>query len=141
MYRHPVIDVKATLFDGSYHDVDSSEMAFKVAASMALREAAVKCNPVLLEPVMKVEIVVPLEYQGDAMGDVSSRRGRIEDTRSRGNSIVIDSYVPLAEMFGYATDLRSFTQGRGNYTMVFYRYEEAPKNVTEAVIKKNAVNN
>ena len=138
---YPVIDVKATLFDGSYHDVDSSEMAFKVAASMALREAAVKCKPVLLEPVMKVEVVVPVEYQGDAMGDVSSRRGRIEDTRSRGNSIVIDAYVPLAEMFGYATDLRSFTQGRGNYTMVFYRYEEAPKNVTEAVIKKNAVNN
>ena len=137
----PVIDVKATLFDGSYHDVDSSEMAFKVAASMALREAAVKCKPVLLEPIMKVEVVVPTEYQGDAMGDINSRRGRIEGFEARGNSQVIDAYVPLAEMFGYATDLRSFTQGRGNYTMTFYRYEEAPKSVTDAVIKKNAVNN
>ena len=137
----PVIDVKATLFDGSYHDVDSSEMAFKVAASMALREAAVKCKPVLLEPIMKVEVVVPTEYQGDTMGDINSRRGRIEGFEARGNSQVIDAYVPLAEMFGYATDLRSFTQGRGNYTMTFYRYEEAPKSVTEAVIKKNAVNN
>ena len=137
----PVIDVKATLFDGSYHDVDSSEMAFKVAASMALREAAVKCKPVLLEPIMKVEVVVPTEYQGDTMGDINSRRGRIEGFEARGNSQVIDAYVPLAEMFGYATDLRSFTQGRGNYTMTFYRYEEAPRSVTEAVIKKNAVNN
>ncbi len=137
----PVIDVKATLFDGSYHDVDSSEMAFKVAASMALREAANKCKPVLLEPVMKVEVVVPSEYQGDAMGDINSRRGRIEGFEARGNSQVIDAYVPLAEMFGYATDLRSFTQGRGNYTMTFFRYEEAPKSVTETVIKKNAVNN
>jgi elongation factor G len=137
----PVIDVKATLFDGSYHDVDSSEMAFKVAASMALREAAVKCKPVLLEPIMKVEVVVPSEYQGDAMGDINSRRGRIEGFEARGSSQVIDAYVPLAEMFGYATDLRSFTQGRGNYTMTFFRYEEAPKSVTEAVIKKNAVNN
>ena len=137
----PVIDVKATLFDGSYHDVDSSEMAFKVAASMALREAAVKCKPVLLEPIMKVEVVVPTEYQGDTMGDINSRRGRIEGFEARGNSQVIDAYVPLAEMFGYATDLRSFTQGRGNYTMTFFRYEEAPKSVTEAVIKKNAVNN
>ena len=137
----PVIDVKATLFDGSYHDVDSSEMAFKVAASMALREAAVKCKPVLLEPIMKVEVVVPTEYQGDTMGDINSRRGRIEGFEARGNSQVIDAYVPLAEMFGYATDLRSFTQGRGNYTMTFYRYEEAPKSVTETVIKKNAVNN
>ena len=137
----PVIDVKATLFDGSYHDVDSSEMAFKVAASMALREAAVKCKPALLEPIMKVEVVVPSEYQGDAMGDINSRRGRIEGFEARGNSQVIDAYVPLAEMFGYATDLRSFTQGRGNYTMTFFRYEEAPKSVTDAVIKKNAVNN
>ena len=137
----PVIDVKATLFDGSYHDVDSSEMAFKVAASMALREAAVKCKPVLLEPIMKVEVVVPTEYQGDTMGDINSRRGRIEGFEARGNSQVIDAYVPLAEMFGYATDLRSFTQGRGNYTMTFYRYEEAPRSVTESVIKKNAVNN
>ena len=137
----PVIDVKATLFDGSYHDVDSSEMAFKVAASMALREAAVKCKPVLLEPIMKVEVVVPTEYQGDTMGDINSRRGRIEGFEARGNSQVIDAYVPLAEMFGYATDLRSFTQGRGNYTMTFFRYEEAPKSVTETVIKKNAVNN
>ncbi len=138
---YPVIDVKATLFDGSYHDVDSSEMAFKIAASMALREAANKCKPVLLEPIIKVEVVVPMEYQGDAMGDINSRRGRIEGFEARGNLQVIDGYVPLSEMFGYATDLRSFTQGRGNYTMTFYRYEEAPKYVTEQIIKKNASNN
>ena len=134
---YPLIDIKATLFDGSYHDVDSSEMAFKLAASFALREAAVKCNPVLLEPIMKVEIVVPVEYQGDAMGDVSSRRGRIEGFESRGNQQIIDAFVPLSEMFGYATDLRSFTQGRGNYSMKMYRYEEAPKFITEKIIKSN----
>ncbi len=137
---YPMIDVKATLFDGSYHEVDSSEMAFKLAASFALREAAKKCEPVLLEPIMKVEVVVPMEYQGDAMGDISSRRGRIEGFTSRGNSQVIDAYVPLSEMFGYATDLRSFTQGRGNYAMTMYRYEEAPKSITEKIIKKNTNN-
>jgi len=137
---YPLIDVKATLFDGSYHDVDSSEMAFKLAASFALRQAAEKCDPVLLEPIMKVEVVVPQEYQGDAMGDISSRRGRIEGFEPRGNQQVITSYVPLSEMFGYATDLRSFTQGRGNYTMTMHRYEEAPKFITEKIVKNNANN-
>ena len=134
----PVIDVKATLFDGSYHDVDSSEMAFKVAASMALREAANKCKPVLLEPVMKVEVVVPSEYQGDAMGDINSRRGRIEGFEARGNLQVIDGYVPLSEMFGYATDLRSNTQGRGTFQMEKDHYEEVPKSIAEEIIKKNS---
>lgn len=134
---YPLIDFKATLFDGSYHDVDSSEMAYKIAASMALKEAAKKCKPVLLEPVMAVEIVVPSEYMGDVMGDISSRRGRIEGQEERGNAISINCMVPLAEMFGYATALRSNTQGRGNYTMQFDHYEETPKSITEEIIKKN----
>lgn len=133
---YPVIDVKATLFDGSYHDVDSNEMAFKVAASMALREAKQKCKPVLLEPLMKVDIVVPEEYMGDVMGDVTSRRGRVDGMEARGNSQVIRSFVPLAEMFGYATTLRSNTQGRGTYSMFFDHYEEVPKSVSEDVIKQ-----
>ncbi len=135
---YPLIDVKATLFDGSYHDVDSSEMAFKVAASMALRAAKNKCNPVLLEPVMRVEITVPEEYMGDIMGDVTSRRGRIEGMEARGNAQVVRAFVPLSEMFGYATALRSNTQGRGTYTMVFDHYEEVPKSIAEEIIKKNA---
>ncbi|GFZ79841.1 elongation factor G [Compostibacillus humi] len=135
---YPLIDVKATLFDGSYHDVDSSEMAFKVAASMALRAAKSKCNPVLLEPVMRVEITVPEEYMGDIMGDVTSRRGRIEGMEARGNAQVVRAFVPLSEMFGYATALRSNTQGRGTYTMVFDHYEEVPKSIAEEIIKKNA---
>ncbi|MDR1781612.1 MAG: elongation factor G [Bacilli bacterium] len=134
---YPLIDFKATLFDGSYHDVDSSEMAYKIAASMALKEAAKKCKPVLLEPVMAVEITVPSEYMGDVMGDISSRRGRIEGQEERGNAISIHCMVPLAEMFGYATALRSNTQGRGNYTMQFDHYEETPKSITEEIIKKN----
>jgi len=134
---YPVIDVKATLFDGSYHDVDSSEMAYKIAASMALKEAAKRCKAVLLEPIMSVEITVPSEYMGDVMGDISSRRGRIEGQEERGNAIVIQSMVPLAEMFGYATSLRSNTQGRGNYSMTFDHYEQTPKNITEEIIKKN----
>lgn len=135
---YPLIDVKATLYDGSYHDVDSSETAFKVAASMALKAAKNKCNPVLLEPMMKVEIVMPEEYMGDIMGDVTSRRGRVEGMEARGNAQVVKAFVPLSEMFGYATALRSNTQGRGTYTMVFDHYEEVPKNIAEEIIKKNA---
>lgn len=134
---YPLIDFKATLFDGSYHDVDSSEMAYKIAASMALKEATKKCKPVLLEPIMGVEITVPSEYMGDVMGDISSRRGRIEGQSERGNAIIISCMVPLAEMFGYATSLRSNTQGRGTYTMQFDHYEETPKSITEEIIKKN----
>ena len=134
---YPVIDVKATLFDGSYHDVDSSEMAFKVAASMALKASINKCKPVILEPIELVEITVPSEYLGDVMGDVSSRRGTVDGMEQRGNAQVIRAYIPLAEMFGYATDLRSFTQGRGVYSMVFDHYEAVPKNISEAIIKKN----
>ena len=138
---YPMIDVKATLFDGSYHDVDSSEMAFKIAASMALKEAKNKCKPVLLEPIMKVQVVVPDEYLGNVMGDITSRRGRPLGQESRGNALAIDAMVPLSEMFGYATSLRSNTQGRGNFTMVFDHYEETPRNIAEAIVKKNGSNN
>ena len=133
----PMIDVKATLFDGSYHDVDSSEQAYKIAASMALREAAKKCNPVLLEPVMLVEVTAPAEYLGSVMGDVSSRRGQITDQEERGNAVIVRAMIPLAEMFGYVTDLRSFTQGRGNYSMKFDHYSEVPKSVSEQIIKES----
>ena len=133
----PMVDVKATLFDGSYHDVDSSEMAFKVAASLALKEAKKKCNPILLEPIMKVQVVVPDEYLGNVMGDITSRRGRPMGQESRGNALAIDAMVPLSEMFGYATSLRSNTQGRGNFTMVFDHYEEVPRNISEEIIKKS----
>jgi len=134
---YELIDVKAKLFDGSYHDVDSSEMAFKVAASLALKEAAKKCNPVILEPIMKVEVVMPEEYLGDVMGDITSRRGRVEGMEARGNAQVVSASVPLSEMFGYATSLRSSTQGRGTYSMVFDHYEEVPKSISEEIIKKN----
>ncbi|MBG9699351.1 MULTISPECIES: elongation factor G [Bacillus amyloliquefaciens group] len=133
----PLIDIKAKLFDGSYHDVDSNEMAFKVAASMALKNAVSKCNPVLLEPIMKVEVVIPEEYMGDIMGDVTSRRGRVEGMEARGNAQVVRAMVPLAEMFGYATALRSNTQGRGTFTMFMDHYEEVPKSIAEEIIKKN----
>jgi len=136
----PVMDVKATLFDGSYHDVDSSEMAFKVAASLALKAAKSKCNPVILEPIMSVEIVVPDEYLGTVMGDVTSRRGRPLGQTSRGNALTISAMVPLSEMFGYVTSLRSNTQGRGTFTMTFDHYEEVPKNIAEDIIKKNGGN-
>ncbi|MFV0394775.1 MAG: elongation factor G [Coprobacillaceae bacterium] len=138
---YPVLDVKATLFDGSYHDVDSSEMAYKIAASMALKAAGKKCDPVILEPIMAVEVTAPSEYLGSVMGDVSSRRGMIEGQEERGNAITVQASVPLSEMFGYATDLRSFTQGRGNYTMIFDRYEAVPKSIREEIIKKNGGNN
>ena len=136
-----MVDVKATLFDGSYHDVDSSEMAYKIAASMALKEAKNKCKPVLLEPIMKVQIVVPDEYLGTVMGDVTSRRGRPLGQESRGNALAINALVPLSEMFGYATSLRSNTQGRGTFIMEFDHYEEVPKNIAEEIIKKNVGNN
>src|SRR5690625_2901074 len=135
---YPLIDIKASLYDGSYHDVDSSEMAFKIAASMALKAAKNKCNPVLLEPMMKVEIVIPEEYMGDIMGDVTSRRGRVDGMEARGNAQLVRAYVPLAEMFGYATALRSNTQGRGTYTMVFDHYAEVPKAISEEIIQQNA---
>ena len=133
----PMIDVKATLYDGSYHEVDSSEMAFKVAASLALKDAKNKCKAVLLEPIMKVQVIVPDEYLGNVMGDITSRRGRPLGQESRGNALAIDAMVPLSEMFGYVTALRSNTQGRGQFTMVFDHYEEVPKNIAEEVIKKN----
>lgn len=134
---YPMIDVKATLFDGSYHDVDSNEMAFKVAASLALKEAKKNCNPVLLEPIMKVDITVPDEYMGNVMGDITSRRGRPMGQESVGNALKISAYVPLSEMFGYATSLRSNTQGRGTFIMFFDHYEEVPKSISEDIIKKN----
>ncbi|WP_418791417.1 elongation factor G [Phosphitispora sp. TUW77] len=133
---YPAIDIRATLYDGSYHDVDSSEMAFKIAGSMAFKSGAAKAKPVILEPVMRVEVVVPEEYMGDVMGDINSRRGKIEGMEPRGNSQVIRGFVPLSEMFGYATDLRSKTQGRGVYTMQMSHYEEVPKNIAEAIIAK-----
>ncbi|MYL65889.1 elongation factor G [Bacillus hwajinpoensis] len=133
---YPLIDVKARLVDGSYHDVDSNEMAFKIAASMALKKAKTVCDPALLEPMMKVEVVVPEEYMGDIMGDVTSRRGRVEGMTARGNAQVINAFVPLSEMFGYATTLRSRTQGRGTYTMTFDHYEQVPKSISEEIIKK-----
>ena len=133
---YPLIDVKARLVDGSYHDVDSNEMAFKIAASMALKKAKTVCDPALLEPMMKVEVVVPEEYMGDIMGDVTSRRGRVEGMTARGNAQVINAFVPLSEMFGYATTLRSRTQGRGTYTMSFDHYEQVPKSISEEIIKK-----
>ena len=130
----PMVDIKVVVFDGSYHDVDSSEMAFKIAGSMGFKEGAKKANPVLLEPYTKVEVVVPEEYMGDVIGDLNSRRGRVEGMEMRSGAEHINAFVPLAEMFGYATDLRSKTQGRGVYTMTFDHYEEVPKNVAEKVI-------
>ncbi|MDR4888453.1 elongation factor G [Fredinandcohnia sp. QZ13] len=134
---YPLVDIKAKLYDGSYHDVDSSEMAFKIAASMALKNAASKCQPVILEPVMRVEVVIPEEYMGDIMGGITSRRGRVEGMEARGNAQVVRAMVPLSEMFGYATSLRSNTQGRGVFTMHFDHYEEVPKSISEEIIKKN----
>ncbi|WP_066366336.1 elongation factor G [Neobacillus fumarioli] len=134
---YPMVDIKAKLFDGSYHDVDSSEMAFKIAASLALKAAAAKCQPVLLEPVMRVEVVIPEEYLGDIMGQITARRGRVEGMEARGNAQVVRAMVPLSEMFGYATALRSSTQGRGVFTMHFDHYEEVPKSISDEIIKKN----
>ncbi|UVI29819.1 elongation factor G [Paenibacillus spongiae] len=133
----PLVDIKATIFDGSYHDVDSNEMAFKIAGSMALKAAKDKCNPVLLEPIMKVEVSVPEEYMGDVMGMLSSRRGRIEGSDSRHGALIIRAKVPLAEMFGYSTTLRSGTQGRGVFSMELSHYEEVPKSISEDIISKS----
>jgi elongation factor G len=133
---YPMVDVKVVVYDGSYHDVDSSEMAFKIAGSMGFKAGAAKADPALLEPYMKVEVVVPEEYMGDVIGDLNSRRGRIEGMEARAGAQAIRSFVPLAEMFGYATDLRSKTQGRGNYSMEFDHYEEVPKNIAEAIVAK-----
>jgi len=132
----PMVDIKVTVYDGSYHDVDSSEMAFKIAGSMGFKAGAHKADPVLLEPYMKVEVIVPEEYMGDVIGDINSRRGRIEGMESRAGAQVIRSFVPLSDMFGYSTDLRSKTQGRGNYSMEFDHYEEVPKNIAEAIVAK-----
>ena len=137
VFGYPVVDIKATLFDGSYHDVDSSEMAYKIAASMALKEAAKKCKPVLLEPIMTVDVTAPAEYLGSVMGDITKRRGQIRDQEEIGNAVKVKSFVPLSEMFGYSTDLRSFTQGRGNYVMQMDHYSEVPKSIAEKISKKN----
>ena len=134
---YPLVDIKAKLYDGSYHDVDSNETAFRVAASMALKAAAKKANPVILEPMMKVTITVPEDYLGDIMGHVTARRGRVEGMEAHGNSQIVNAIVPLAEMFGYATTLRSATQGRGTFMMVFDHYEDVPKSIQEEIIKKN----
>ncbi|MRG29004.1 MULTISPECIES: elongation factor G [Laceyella] len=134
----PLVDVRATIVDGSYHDVDSSEMAFKIAGSMALKAAKSKCNPVLLEPMMKVEVTVPEDYMGDVMGDINSRRGRVEGMEARGGAQVIRAMVPLAEMFGYVSNLRSRTQGRGVFSMVFDHYEEVPRNIADEIVKKRS---
>ena len=133
---YPVVDMNVTLYDGSYHDVDSSEVAFKIAGSMGLQSGVKKANPILLEPIMKIEVVTPEEFLGDVMGDINSKRGRVEDTTERGNAKVIQSFVPLAEMFGYTTSLRSMTQGRASSTMELDHYEEVPANVAEAIIAK-----
>jgi elongation factor G len=132
---YPMVDVRATLVDGKYHDTDSSEVAFKVAGSVALKEAAKRASPVLLEPVMAVEVVTPQEFVGDVIGDLSRRRGHVEAQEPRGNAMAVQASVPLAEMFGYATDLRSTTQGRATYTMQFDRYEEVPTNIAEEIVE------
>ena len=132
----PVLGVHANVYDGSYHEVDSSEMAFKIAGSMAFKDAMQKGNPVLLEPIMKVEVTTPEDYMGDVIGDINSRRGRIESFEDVNGSKLITGYVPLAEMFGYATDLRSKTQGRGSYSMFFHCNEPVPKSVQEKVLKE-----
>jgi elongation factor G len=133
---YPMSDLKVTLYDGSFHEVDSSEMAFKIAGSLAVKEAAKKAKPVLLEPIMAVEVVVPDEYMGDVIGDLNSRRGRIEGMELRGTTQIIKASVPLSEMFGYATELRSRTQGRGSFTMHFGRYEEVPGGLAEEIVSK-----
>jgi elongation factor G len=133
---YPLVDVRAVLTFGSYHDVDSSEMAFKIAGSMALKEAARRAKPVLLEPIMRVEVVTPDDYMGDVIGDLSSRRGKVEGMEQRGNAQVVRAQVPLAEMFGYATDLRSRTQGRATYTMQFDSYQQVPESIAQEIIAR-----
>ncbi|MGH3849182.1 MAG: elongation factor G, partial [Pseudonocardiaceae bacterium] len=133
---YPTVDVRVTLIHGSYHDVDSSEMAFKIAGSLAVKKAARQAAPVLLEPIMAVEVVTPDDYMGDVIGDLSSRRGRIEGMDQRGSSQVIRAQVPLAEMFGYATDVRSRTQGRATYTMQFHSYQEVPESISREIVAR-----
>ena len=133
---YPTVDVRATLTDGKYHDVDSSEMAFKIAGVAGFKEAARKAKPILLEPIMSVEVVTPEDYMGDVMGDLSSRRGKLGGMEQRGNTQVIRAHVPLSEMFGYATDLRSRTQGRATYTMQFDSYQQMPGNVQEEIVAR-----
>jgi len=128
-----VVDVEVDLYDGSFHEVDSSEAAFKIAGSMAFQEAVKRADPIVLEPIMKVQVIIPEEFFGDVTGDVSSKRGRIESMEDRSKNKVVNASIPLSEMFGYATKLRSMTQGRGSFTMEFSKYEQAPKNVTELI--------
>jgi len=135
---YPVVDVKVTLYDGSYHEVDSSEMAFKIAGSMAFKEAMRKADPVILEPIMKVAVIVPDEYMGDVIGDINARRGQIQGTESRSGTQQIDALVPLSNMFGYATDLRSKTQGRGQYSMEPSHYIDVPKSIAESIMAGRA---
>lgn len=136
---YPVSDIRVTLYDGSFHEVDSSDFAFKIAGSMAFQEGAKKANPVLLEPIMKVEVTAPEKFLGDIIGDINSRRGRIERMFDRYNLRVVDAFVPLAEMFGYVTNLRSITEGRGTYNMEFHHYQEVPALVAESIIGKKEV--
>jgi elongation factor G len=133
---YPMVDVRVVLTDGSYHEVDSSEMAFRIAGSLAVKKAARQASPVLLEPVMAVEVVTPDESMGDVIGDLSSRRGRVEGMDQRGNAQVIRAQVPLGEMFGYATDLRSRTQGRATYTMQFHSYQEVPESIAKEIVSR-----
>jgi len=132
---YPMVDVRVTLVDGKYHDTDSSEIAFKVAGSLAFKEAARRAKPVLLEPIFAVEVTTPEEFLGTVIGDLSSRRGRLEGQETRGNALVVTAHVPLSEMFGYATDVRSNTQGRASYSMQFEKYEEVPPNVSEQIVE------
>jgi elongation factor G len=134
---YPIVDVKVSLYDGSYHDVDSSEMAFKIAGSIAFRDGALKASPVLLEPIMKVEVVTPEDYMGDVMGDLNRRRGLPQGMDDSPSGKVIRAEVPLAEMFGYATDLRSMSQGRATYSMEFAKYNEVPQNVADSILKRD----
>jgi elongation factor G len=135
---YPMVDVRVTLTDGKYHETDSSELAFKVAGSLALKAAVTRAKPILLEPIFAVEVVTPEEFMGDVIGDLNRRRGHVQGMEQRGNAQVISAYVPLAEMFGYATDLRSNTQGRATYTMQFERYDEVPPNIAERVVGDQA---
>jgi elongation factor G len=132
----PMVDLKVEVFDGSYHDVDSSEMAFKIAGSMGFKDGAAKASPVLLEPIMDVEVVTPDSFMGDVIGDLSSRRGKVEGMEQRGNSHIVRAQVPLSDMFGYATDLRSRTQGRATYSMQFHAYNEVPESIAKEIIAK-----
>jgi elongation factor G len=133
---YPMVDLRVAIVDGSYHDVDSSEMAFKIAGSIGFKEGAKRANPTLLEPMMSLEVIVPEEYMGDVIGDLNSRRGKIQGMRPRGNAQIIDAQVPLAEMFGYATDLRSMTQGRATFTMLFSHYDMVPKQISDEIVAK-----